>query len=60
MQHLKFDGYAMDYIDCPEGMRYFLMKELNLHRTVRSIEPFIAPFLTSATRQLHSTALQST
>jgi len=46
MQYLKFDGYAMDYIDCPEGMRYFLMKELNLHRTVRSIEPFIAPFLT--------------
>lgn len=31
----KFDGYAMDYIDVPQGMEWFLKKEINLHRTVR-------------------------
>jgi len=34
MQQYGFDGYALDYIDCPEGIKYFLMKDLNLHRTV--------------------------
>ena len=34
LQQLGFDGYALDYIICPEGMKYFLKSILNLHRTV--------------------------
>ncbi|KIJ94730.1 hypothetical protein K443DRAFT_683517 [Laccaria amethystina LaAM-08-1] len=30
---LHFDGYALDYIDYPEGLQWFLKRELNLHRT---------------------------
>ncbi|KAF8885790.1 P-loop containing nucleoside triphosphate hydrolase protein [Infundibulicybe gibba] len=33
MQQLGFDGYAIQYVDCPAGLRWFLQKELNLHRT---------------------------
>lgn len=33
MQQLGFDGYALDYISCPDGMLWFLQKEINLHRT---------------------------
>jgi len=35
MHELGFDGYAIDFIDCPEAMRGFLMRECQLHRTVR-------------------------
>lgn len=30
-----FDGYAIDYLECPDGMRWFLKRELNMHRMVR-------------------------
>ncbi|KAF9528049.1 P-loop containing nucleoside triphosphate hydrolase protein [Crepidotus variabilis] len=33
LELLKFNGYAIDYVDCPDAMKYFLRKELNLHRT---------------------------
>lgn len=36
MTELGFDGYALDYIDCPPGMHWWLKRELNLHRTVSS------------------------
>ena len=40
LQQLHFDGYALDYVDFPEGMRWFLSC-MNLHRTVGIIEiPF--------------------
>ncbi|KJA29565.1 hypothetical protein HYPSUDRAFT_31485 [Hypholoma sublateritium FD-334 SS-4] len=32
LQQLRFDGYALDYVDFPEGMRWFL-SSMNLHRT---------------------------
>lgn len=35
MKQLGFDGYALDYVSCPDGMLWFLQKELNMHRTVR-------------------------
>lgn len=35
MRELGFDGYAIDFIDCPQAMRGFLMRECQLHRTVR-------------------------
>jgi len=35
MRELGFDGYAIDFIDCPQAMRSFLMRECQLHRTVR-------------------------
>jgi hypothetical protein len=34
MQTMGFDGYALDYVDYPEGMRWFLMRDVNLHRAV--------------------------
>ncbi|KAL0950349.1 hypothetical protein HGRIS_010317 [Hohenbuehelia grisea] len=33
LAHLGFDGYAMDYVECPDGLRYFLQREAQLHRT---------------------------
>ena len=35
MQQHHFDGYALDYVECPDAMKFFLMKDLNMHRTVR-------------------------
>ncbi|KAF9449031.1 P-loop containing nucleoside triphosphate hydrolase protein [Macrolepiota fuliginosa MF-IS2] len=32
LQQLGFDGYALDYVDCPEGLKWFLMRECNFHR----------------------------
>ncbi|KAJ7043397.1 hypothetical protein C8F04DRAFT_1072037 [Mycena alexandri] len=34
-----FDGYAIDYVECPQGMRWFLKRELNMHRTAISRRP---------------------
>jgi len=31
---MGFDGYALDYVDYPEGMKWFLMRDVNLHRAV--------------------------
>ncbi|KAI0030174.1 P-loop containing nucleoside triphosphate hydrolase protein [Vararia minispora EC-137] len=33
MRQLGFDGYAIDFIDCPEGLKTFLQAECRLHRT---------------------------
>ncbi|KAF8637018.1 hypothetical protein AX17_003102 [Amanita inopinata Kibby_2008] len=38
---LGFDGYALDYVDCPQGMHWFLKRELNLHRTAIALRPDI-------------------
>ena len=32
---MKFDGYAMDYVQFPEGMDWFLQSSVGLHRVVR-------------------------
>ncbi|KAG6836487.1 hypothetical protein H0H93_007586 [Arthromyces matolae] len=37
MAQIGFDGYLLDYVDCPEGMRWWLQRELNFHRTAVSI-----------------------
>ncbi|KAK2463737.1 hypothetical protein APHAL10511_004230 [Amanita phalloides] len=34
-----FDGYALDYVDCPKELKWFLKKELNMHRTAISLRP---------------------
>ncbi|KAI0058575.1 P-loop containing nucleoside triphosphate hydrolase protein [Artomyces pyxidatus] len=39
MKELGFDGYAIDYVDCPAGLRSYLMRELNLHRTAIGLNP---------------------
>jgi hypothetical protein len=36
-----FDGYAIDYVNCPEGLKWYLKRELNMHRTVRSRLPHL-------------------
>ncbi|KAA1477744.1 P-loop containing nucleoside triphosphate hydrolase protein [Dentipellis sp. KUC8613] len=33
-----FDGYAIDYVDCPEEMRYYLTREVGLHRTAIGLQ----------------------
>ncbi|KAI8989879.1 P-loop containing nucleoside triphosphate hydrolase protein [Trametes punicea] len=33
LQALGFDGYAIDFIECPEGLRWFLCADVRLHRT---------------------------
>ncbi|KAJ7479292.1 hypothetical protein FB451DRAFT_1086724 [Mycena latifolia] len=32
----NFDGYAIDYVQCAPGLRWFLQRELNMHRTAIS------------------------
>ncbi|KAJ6604030.1 hypothetical protein B0H10DRAFT_2229461 [Mycena sp. CBHHK59/15] len=36
MKALGFDGYALEYIDCPEGLKWYFQRELNMHRTAIS------------------------
>jgi len=38
MHELGFDGYAIDFIDCPQAMRGFLMRECQLHRTAIALQ----------------------
>ncbi|KAF7317180.1 Purine nucleoside phosphorylase [Mycena chlorophos] len=48
---LGFEGYALDYIECPDGLRWYLQKDLNLQRipiTRRSISPNDIPRVTDA------------
>lgn len=33
MQNLGFDGYAIDVLECSEGLRWYFMKELFMHCT---------------------------
>ncbi|KAJ7241060.1 P-loop containing nucleoside triphosphate hydrolase protein, partial [Mycena haematopus] len=32
-----FDGYAIDYVECPPGLHWYLKRELNMHRTAISL-----------------------
>ncbi|KAF8076878.1 hypothetical protein FPV67DRAFT_1605252 [Lyophyllum atratum] len=41
MAALGFDGYVIDYIECPEGMRFWLQREVNAHRTAIALNPHI-------------------
>ncbi|CDO77206.1 hypothetical protein BN946_scf184747.g19 [Trametes cinnabarina] len=36
---LGFDGYAVDFIDCPDGLRWFLCSDVRLHRTAIALNP---------------------
>ncbi|KAF8634626.1 hypothetical protein AX15_000803 [Amanita polypyramis BW_CC] len=36
-----FDGYALDYVDCPKELHWFLKREVNLHRTAIALRPNI-------------------
>ncbi|KZV88580.1 P-loop containing nucleoside triphosphate hydrolase protein [Exidia glandulosa HHB12029] len=33
LKELKFEGYALDFLDCPEGMKWYFMRDVNMHRT---------------------------
>ncbi|RPD67470.1 P-loop containing nucleoside triphosphate hydrolase protein [Lentinus tigrinus ALCF2SS1-7] len=39
LRALGFDGYAIDFIDCPEGLRWFLCSDVRLHRTAIALRP---------------------
>jgi hypothetical protein len=45
MRELGFDGYAIDFVDCPHAMRGFLMRECQLHRTVRPLSSLLRNLL---------------
>lgn len=34
LHNFGFNGFAIDFVECPEGLKWFLVKELNMHRTV--------------------------
>lgn len=34
MHEMGFDGYAIDFIDCPPALRKFLMRDCHFHQTV--------------------------
>ncbi|KAF7362946.1 Structural maintenance of chromosomes protein 5 [Mycena venus] len=36
LEQRGFDGYAIDYVECQEGLKWFLKRELNMHRTAIS------------------------
>ncbi|KXN89001.1 Structural maintenance of chromosomes protein 5 [Leucoagaricus sp. SymC.cos] len=38
MAHLGFDGYVLDYVDCPEGLKWFLKRECNFHRNAIALD----------------------
>ncbi|EPQ58883.1 P-loop containing nucleoside triphosphate hydrolase protein [Gloeophyllum trabeum ATCC 11539] len=38
MAAMHFDGYAIDYVDCPEGLKWYLKKEMQLHRTAIALD----------------------
>ncbi|KAJ7078123.1 P-loop containing nucleoside triphosphate hydrolase protein [Mycena belliarum] len=38
LRRFNFDGYAIDYVQCAEGLRWFLMRELIMHRTAISLK----------------------
>lgn len=33
LRGLGFHGYALDFLECPEGMRWYFMRDVNMHRT---------------------------
>ena len=39
MKSTGFDGFALDFVDYPDGLKPFLMLEVRLHRTVRCLSP---------------------
>ncbi|KAH9939337.1 P-loop containing nucleoside triphosphate hydrolase protein [Epithele typhae] len=38
LRALGFDGYAIDFIDCPEGLKGYLYAEVKLHRTAIAVQ----------------------
>ncbi|OSX59547.1 hypothetical protein POSPLADRAFT_1048859 [Postia placenta MAD-698-R-SB12] len=43
MHELGFDGYAIDYVSCPEGLKWFLTTNMNLHRIAIALQPNVDP-----------------
>ncbi|RDX55311.1 hypothetical protein OH76DRAFT_731207 [Lentinus brumalis] len=39
LRAIGFDGYAIDFIDCPEGLKWFLCSDARLHRTAIALNP---------------------
>ncbi|KII94777.1 hypothetical protein PLICRDRAFT_128007 [Plicaturopsis crispa FD-325 SS-3] len=36
---LGFQGYALDYVDCPEGLKWYLKLDCQMHRTAIGLDP---------------------
>ncbi|KAJ8087221.1 Structural maintenance of chromosomes protein 5 [Marasmius tenuissimus] len=41
MRELGFEGYAIDLVECPEGLKTYLRAELQMHRVAVSLRPNI-------------------
>ncbi|KAH9942592.1 P-loop containing nucleoside triphosphate hydrolase protein [Amylocystis lapponica] len=39
MLEVGFDGYAIDHVQCPEGLKWWLQNALSLHRTAIALDP---------------------
>ncbi|KAF7327365.1 Purine nucleoside phosphorylase [Mycena kentingensis (nom. inval.)] len=48
----NFDGYALDFVKCPDGLKFYLQKELGLHRIAISRRGIPAAKLAGATDAL--------
>ncbi|OCH94491.1 hypothetical protein OBBRIDRAFT_122871 [Obba rivulosa] len=38
LREVGFDGYAMDFVSCPEGLKWFLQIHVRLHRTAIALD----------------------
>ena len=61
MREIGFDGYAIDFVDCPPAMRSYLTRDCQFHRTVSATRTAYIPIITANSRhvrvvcsQLHS------
>ena len=43
MRDLGFEGYAIDFVECPDGLKTFLRGELQMHRVVCKFSLFSVP-----------------
>ncbi|KAI0044470.1 P-loop containing nucleoside triphosphate hydrolase protein [Auriscalpium vulgare] len=39
LRSLGFDGYALDFVECSDAMKGFLMRDVGLHRTAVALNP---------------------
>ncbi|EJU06652.1 P-loop containing nucleoside triphosphate hydrolase protein [Dacryopinax primogenitus] len=38
VQHFGFDGYAINFVEAPDAMHWYLRRELNMHRTLIGLD----------------------
>ncbi|KAF7312005.1 Purine nucleoside phosphorylase [Mycena indigotica] len=49
---LGFDGYALDFVECPDGLKWYLQKDVGLHRIAISRRNFSPEKIVQATEAM--------